>query len=104
MQYAPDIQANIEKNMQADHQPKPQAKAAPKKKKNKPMSKYEQERNIQTLEKTLEEYGRASSGSQEPVLPSKSIPVSFVFSTNEFPAVEQQDDTSGDEESDSEEE
>ncbi|KUJ18201.1 Bromodomain-containing protein [Mollisia scopiformis] len=88
MQYAPDVQEGIKKSMAADSHPKPPPKAAAPKKKNKPMSKYEQERNIDALSKTLHAYDRQTSGSQEPVLPT----------------VEQQDESSGDEDSDSEEE
>ncbi|KAE8452864.1 hypothetical protein EG329_013136 [Mollisiaceae sp. DMI_Dod_QoI] len=86
MKYAPNVQEDIRKSMVSDN-PKPQTKAAPKKK-NKPMSKYEQERNIDALNKTLENYERHGSGSQEPVMPT----------------VEQPDESSGDEDSDSEEE
>lgn len=103
MRYAPDVQENIQRNMAAEHNPKPQPKAAPKKK-NKPMSKYEQERNIGALEKRLDAYQRQSSGSQEPVLPSKSLAAWVLCSLLTPPAVEQQDESSGDEESDSEEE
>lgn len=85
MKYAPGVQDDIKKSMAQDN-PKPQPKAAPKKK-NKPMSKFEQERNIDALQQTLQNYGQATS-SEEPVMPT----------------VEQQDDSSGDEDSDSEEE
>ncbi|RDW62869.1 hypothetical protein BP5796_11171 [Coleophoma crateriformis] len=58
------------------------------KKKNKPMSKNEQERKIEHLKNAVQELERHGSGSQEPVMPT----------------VEQQDESSGDESSDSEEE
>lgn len=86
MRYAPNVQDDIKKSMAQDN-PKPQPKTAPKKK-NKPMSKFEQERNIDALQQTLQNYGQATSGSEEPVMPT----------------VEQQDESSGDEDSDSEEE
>ncbi|CZR53179.1 related to bromodomain protein BDF1 [Phialocephala subalpina] len=85
MKYAPEVQEEIKKSMAQDT-PKPQPKAAPKKK-NKPMSKFEQERNIHELQQTLQNYGQATS-SEEPVMPT----------------VEQHDESSGDEDSDSEEE
>lgn len=103
MQYAPDVQEGIKNTMAADSHPKPQPKAAPKKK-NKPMSKFEQERNIDALSKTLNAYERQASGSQEPVLPSKFAKIIMSCSTDQYPAVEQQDESSGDEDSDSEEE
>ena len=41
------------------------------KKKNKPMSKNEQERNIQHLKNSVQAFERQGSGSQDPVIPSK---------------------------------
>lgn len=101
MKYAPGVQDDIKKSMAQDN-PKPQPKAAPKKK-NKPMSKFEQERNIDALQQTLQNYGQATS-SEEPVMPSKSNHLAHASSLIKDAAVEQQDDSSGDEDSDSEEE
>jgi bromodomain-containing factor 1 len=84
MQYAPEVEATIKKQMRDRESPRAVSKPAPKKK-NKPMSKSEQESKIQQLQKTAAEFERQSSGSQEPVV---------------MPTVE---DSSGDE-SDSEEE
>ncbi len=102
MKYAPNVQEDIRKSMVSDN-PKPQTKAAPKKK-NKPMSKYEQERNIDALNKTLENYERHGSGSQEPVMPSKWTRMGSLPVLTKDTAVEQPDESSGDEDSDSEEE
>jgi bromodomain-containing factor 1 len=73
MQYAPEVEATIKKQMRERESPRAVAKPAPKKK-NKPMSKSEQESKIQQLQKTALEFERQSSGSQEPVIPSIFIP------------------------------
>lgn len=71
MKHAPEVEEAIRKTIQNRESPKAAAKPPPKKK-NKPMSSVDQERNIKVLEQKLGNY-RASSGShsQEPVLPSK---------------------------------
>ncbi|KAH8818394.1 hypothetical protein F5882DRAFT_6131 [Hyaloscypha sp. PMI_1271] len=69
MQYAPEVEATIKKQMRERESPRAVAKPAPKKK-NKPMSKSEQESKIQQLQKTALEFERQSSGSQEPVIPT----------------------------------
>jgi bromodomain-containing factor 1 len=69
MQYAPEVEATIKKQMRERESPRAVAKPAPKKK-NKPMSKSEQERKIEQLQKKALEFERHSSGSQEPVIPS----------------------------------
>ncbi|KAH9212129.1 hypothetical protein DL95DRAFT_179825 [Leptodontidium sp. 2 PMI_412] len=86
MKHAPEVEEAIRKTIQNRESPKAAAKPPPKKK-NKPMSSVDQERNIKVLEQKLGNY-RASSGShsQEPVLPTV------------------EDESSGDESSGSEEE
>ena len=70
LQYAPDVEAAIKRQMMEKESPRTLAKPAPKKK-NKPMSKTEQERKIEQLRNSMQEFERHNSGSQEPVLPSK---------------------------------
>lgn len=72
-QYAPDVEAEIRKQMVEREAPRTLAKPA-QKKKNKPMSKTEQERKIEQLRNSVQEFERHTSGSQEPVIPSKSSP------------------------------
>lgn len=91
----PHILADTQKSMEARDGPQQAVKAAPaQKRKNKPMSKGEQERKIEMLKNKQQEFERAGSGSQEPqqqaVLPTVE---------NHAP-----DESSGDESSDSEEE
>ena len=87
-----------------DNPPRVAAKPAPKKK-NKPMSKNEQERNIQHLKNSVQAFERQGSGSQDPVIPSETPRLMAVYSeTNNSTAVEQEYESSGDEDSDSEEE
>ncbi|PMD45257.1 Bromodomain-containing protein [Hyaloscypha variabilis F] len=75
MQYAPEVEATIKQQMRDRESPRAVSKPAPKKK-NKPMSKSEQESKIQQLQKTAAEFERQSSGSQEPVvMPSIIIPL-----------------------------
>ena len=69
MQYAPEVEATIKKQMRERESPRAVAKPAPKKK-NKPMSKSEQESKIAQLRQTALAFERHSSGSQEPPLPS----------------------------------
>jgi bromodomain-containing factor 1 len=76
-QYAPDVEAAIKKQMMEKESPRTLAKPAPKKK-NKPMSKTEQERKIEQLRNTMQEFERHNSGSQEPVLPSK-LPCAVLY-------------------------
>jgi bromodomain-containing factor 1 len=76
MQYAPEVEAAIKKQMRERESPRSVAKPAPKKK-NKPMSKSEQESKIQQLQRKALEFERQSSGSQEPVLPSIFIPSGY---------------------------
>lgn len=63
--------------MQEKEAPRSLAKP-PAKKKNKPMSKVEQERKIEYLKNSVQEFERHGSGSQEPVIPSKLMS-SFCF-------------------------
>jgi bromodomain-containing factor 1 len=68
--HVPGITAEAEASME-DQVPAVSTPAKPAaKKKNKPMSKGEQERKIQLLENTIGDFERNSSASQEPV-PSK---------------------------------
>lgn len=71
MQHNPEVQESVKRTMEERESPRVVAKPAPRKK-NKPMSKDDQERNIKTLQQKLGTYERASSGSQsqEPVLQS----------------------------------
>jgi bromodomain-containing factor 1 len=104
MQHAPEVEAQVKRTLAERDAPRAPAKPAPRKK-NKPMSKTEQERKIEQLKSSVQEFERQGSGSQEPVLPSKWRRFTLATSNaNKSVAVEQQDESSGDEESDSEEE
>ncbi|KAL2071262.1 hypothetical protein VTL71DRAFT_12497 [Oculimacula yallundae] len=90
MKHAPEVEASIKKAIQARESPKAPAKPPPKKK-NKPMSSVDQERNISILQEkmgTLQQRQASGSRSQEPA----------VVPTTEM------DESSGDDSSDSEEE
>lgn len=94
MKHVPGIEEEARAMMEDKEEESPRATLAkpPPKKKNKPMSKNEQERKIEELTRINNEFERQASGSQEPM-----------------PTVEHQqprpgDETSGDEDSDSEEE
>ncbi|TVY90313.1 Bromodomain-containing factor [Lachnellula willkommii] len=89
MIHCPEVDADMRKSFEARDTPRELAKP-PTKKKNKPMSKSEQEQKIELLKSREREFAnRQGSGSQEPVMPT----------------VEAQDpESSGDEDSDSEEE
>lgn len=103
LQYAPDVEAAIKKQMSEKEAPRTLAKPATKKK-NKPMSKTEQERKIEQLRNSMQEFERHTSGSQEPVLPSKFTCITYSWlCTNRHLAVEQAE-SSGDEDSDDSEE
>jgi bromodomain-containing factor 1 len=102
LQYAPDVEAQIKKQFQEREPPRPVAKPATKKK-NKPMNKHEQDRKIDQLRGSLNNFERQSSGSQEPVIPSKpSNVLSICRNPNVVLAVEKQEESSGDEESEEE--
>jgi len=102
LQYAPDVEAQIKKQFQEREPPRPVAKPATKKK-NKPMNKHEQDRKIDQLRGSLNNFERQSSGSQEPVMPSKpSNVLSMYTNPNVVLAVEKQEESSGDEESEEE--
>ncbi|XMA07754.1 hypothetical protein WAI453_000545 [Rhynchosporium graminicola] len=89
MKHSPEVEASIRKSIQARESPKAPAKPPPKKK-NKPMSSFDQERNISILQQKMGTLERQTSGSrsQEPTV---------------MPTVED-NDSSGDDSSDSEEE
>jgi bromodomain-containing factor 1 len=103
-QHCPEIERDLRQSYEAKEAPRAASKPATKKK-NKPMNKYEQDQKIKQLEGTLQNFERQTSGSQEP-LPSKLIVDVFIFIANIVViAVEKNDpDSSGDEDSDSEEE
>lgn len=87
MKHAPEVEAGLRSSM-LEHS-SPRAARPPTKKKNKPMTKSEQERKLDQIKGTMESFKKANSQSQEPIMPT----------------VEQRDpETSGDEDSDSEEE
>ncbi|RFU29786.1 hypothetical protein B7463_g6572, partial [Scytalidium lignicola] len=69
MRHAPEVEAMVKKQMQEKEAPRALAKPPPKKK-NKPMSKVEQERKIEHLKNSVQEFERHGSGSQEPVMPT----------------------------------
>ncbi|KAF7873893.1 hypothetical protein EAF04_002565 [Stromatinia cepivora] len=89
-EHVPECEANIRATHQ-DKKEEPRAPAKPpQKKKNKPMSKFEQERNIALLKEKMQTYERGpGSASQEPI---------------ESVERHTQEESSGDESSDSEEE
>ncbi|CAG8979150.1 hypothetical protein HYALB_00000284 [Hymenoscyphus albidus] len=91
MEHAPEVEATVRARFAEREGPRTLAKPAPKKK-NKPMSKHEQERNIQHLRKELQSFNQPSNrpGSEDTVL----------MQTVEKP----EEESSGDESSDSEEE
>jgi bromodomain-containing factor 1 len=103
-EYSPETEADLRASYAPKGSPEEFARPAPKKK-NKPMSKHEQERKIQALQQSVQQFEqRQSSGSQEPVMQSKLSPTKSHFQqTNPHAAVEQ-DESSGDEESDDSEE
>lgn len=71
MKYAPEVEVNLKKAMAQREKPQAPAKPA-QKKKNKPMSKFEQEAKIEQLTSLKQQFERQDSGSQEPVIPSES--------------------------------
>jgi bromodomain-containing factor 1 len=89
-QYAPDVESAVKESYEKKEEPRVPAKPM-QKKKNKPMSKGEQERKIAELRNKMQEFRGAGSRSQEPV---ESVEMRS----------QGQEESSGDEESDSEEE
>lgn len=74
LRYVPHVDDEIRQQFtQRDPAPRELAKP-PSKKKNKPMSKSEQEQKIELLKQRQNEFERQASGSQEPV-PSKFLPI-----------------------------
>lgn len=70
IRYLPEVDRSIRKQKDQERV-RSRALAQPKqKKKNKPMSKNEQERKIEHLKNAVQEFERHGSGSQEPVMPS----------------------------------
>lgn len=72
MKHFPEVEPRLRKASLEKEIPQTFAKPASKKK-NKPMSKHEQERKIEQLKNTMQQLERQGSGSQEPVLPSKFL-------------------------------
>jgi bromodomain-containing factor 1 len=68
--HAPHIEEGIAKGIKDEPSIREAAKPAPKKK-NKPMTKSEQERKLEHIGKQMEEFQKQGSQSQEPVMPSK---------------------------------
>jgi len=102
--HCPDIKVNLERQYAQRDAPRSHAKPAPKKK-NKPMNKYEQDQKIKQLEGTLQSFERHTSGSQEPLQCKITSELGDTIVTNNTAAVENHaNDSSGDEDSDSEEE
>jgi len=100
--------------MQKEASPPPTRQPPSKPKKNKPMSKVEQERKIEQLRQSVQQFERHTSGSQEPMqskstsvkLPSReTVTLEGDHCSNIYVAVEARDESSSDEDSsDSEEE
>ena len=103
LQYAPDVEVAIKRQMMEKESPRTLAKPAPKKK-NKPMSKTEQERKIEQLRNSMQEFERHNSGSQEPVLPSKLNCIFLMELRADHLSAVEQAESSGDEDSDDSEE
>lgn len=100
MKHVPELEGQIRESMSSELRQTPRtAKPAPKKK-NKPMSKHEQERKIEALTNLDSEFARATFGSQEPVMTGISDNTSPFRDSN----VVHEPESSGDEDSDSEEE
>jgi bromodomain-containing factor 1 len=89
----PDLEAQLKKE-KYESEPARAPARPPQKKKNKPMSSTEQERNIKKLKDKQLEFERHGSGSQEPV--QANSPLNMTMKSD--------DNSSGDEDSDSEEE
>ena len=101
--HTPEIERSLRQQFQERDAPRASTKQAPKKK-NKPMNKYEQDRKIAHLQNQMQTFERGNSGSQEPI-PSKINDEEFTSSANSILAVEDHgNESSGDEDSDSEEE
>lgn len=83
MIHCPEVDTDMRKSFEARDTPRELAKP-PTKKKNKPMSKSEQEQKIELLKSREREFAnRQGSGSQEPVMPSK-----FLCRRNIFPSTD----------------
>jgi bromodomain-containing factor 1 len=70
-EHSPDTEIRIRKQISEKESPRNHMAKPASKKKNKPMSKHEQERKIEQLKNSMQQFERQGSGSQEPVLPSK---------------------------------
>ncbi|TQS36079.1 hypothetical protein Golomagni_03481 [Golovinomyces magnicellulatus] len=101
MKHVPELEGQIKESMSSEpRQSTRTAKPAPKRK-NKPMSKHEQERKIEALTNLDSEFAKATFGSQEPTVPDAS---SYASSPHLDVQTALEPESSGDEESDSEEE
>lgn len=101
--HTPDVERDLRRQFQERDAPRVPVKQQPKKK-NKPMNKYEQDRKIEQLKNQMQTFERGNSGSQEPI-PSMLTNPPFTIDADLIEAVEDHgNESSGDEESDSEEE
>ncbi|KAI6250276.1 Bromodomain-containing factor [Erysiphe necator] len=101
MKHVPHLEGQIRESMSSEpRQPARSAKPAPKRK-NKPMSKHEQERKIEALTNLDSEFARATFGSQDHTM--QGLP-NYASSPHLEMNTALEPESSGDEESDSEEE
>ncbi|RKF58164.1 Bromodomain-containing factor 1 [Golovinomyces cichoracearum] len=101
MKHVPELEGQIKESMSSEpRQSTRAAKPAPKRK-NKPMSKHEQERKIEALTNLDSEFAKATFGSQEPPMPEIS---NYASSPHLDVETALEPESSGDEVSDSEEE
>lgn len=70
-EHSPDTEVQVRARYAAKQSPEELARP-PAKKKNKPMTKHEQERKIEELRGKVQQFERQGSGSQDPVMQSKS--------------------------------
>jgi bromodomain-containing factor 1 len=75
MKVAPEINAGLKQSLLEQGRESPQAARPAPKKKNKPMTKSEQERKLEQIKGTLDTFKKANSQSQEPVIPSKFLSI-----------------------------
>ena len=76
MKETPWVEENVRKSMQEKEPPRPLARPPPKKK-NKPMSKVEQERKIEQLKNSMQEFERHGSQSQSQEPPATVLPSEY---------------------------
>ncbi|CAD6500943.1 BgTH12-06646 [Blumeria graminis f. sp. triticale] len=98
MKHVPELEAQIRDSMSSEPRQATRTAKPATKKKNKPMSKHEQERKIEALTNLDSEFSRAGFGSLEPTVPQ------FASSPHQNTNATLGLESSGDEDSDSEEE